>query len=58
MTPSGIVLPVLPNQTYGPLDVLNPFEIWAYRRDERWEVNGAQPVLKWGSFRWPVEDDR
>lgn len=23
-----IILPVLPNQTYGPLDVLNPFEIW------------------------------
>jgi uncharacterized membrane protein (DUF4010 family) len=23
-----IVLPVLPNNTYGPLDVLNPFEIW------------------------------
>jgi hypothetical protein len=36
----------------------NPFEIWAYRRDERWEINGAQPVLKWGTFRWPVEDDR
>jgi len=23
-----IILPVLPNQTYGPLQVLNPFEIW------------------------------
>lgn len=23
-----IVLPVLPNKTYGPLDVLNPFEVW------------------------------
>lgn len=23
-----IILPVLPNQTYGPLDVLNPFETW------------------------------
>jgi len=23
-----IVLPVLPNRTYGPLDVLNPFQIW------------------------------
>ena len=23
-----IVLPVLPNQTYGPFQVLNPFEIW------------------------------
>ena len=23
-----IVLPILPNQTYGPLDVLNPREIW------------------------------
>lgn len=23
-----IVLPILPNQTYGPFDVLNPFEIW------------------------------
>lgn len=36
----------------------NPFEIWAYRSDERWEVCGAQPVLKWGTFRWPVENDR
>ena len=36
----------------------NPFEIWAYRRDERWETNSAQPVLKWGTFRWPDEDDR
>jgi hypothetical protein len=36
----------------------NPFEIWAYRRDERWEVCGAQPVLKWGTLRWPDEDDR
>lgn len=25
---SVIVLPLLPNQTYGPLDVLNPYEIW------------------------------
>jgi uncharacterized membrane protein (DUF4010 family) len=25
---SGVVLPVLPNETFGPLDVLNPFEIW------------------------------
>ena len=23
-----VVLPILPNQTYGPYDVLNPFEIW------------------------------
>lgn len=23
-----IILPVLPNRTYGPLDVLNPFEVW------------------------------
>lgn len=23
-----IILPVLPNRTYGPLDVFNPFEIW------------------------------
>ena len=23
-----IILPVLPNRTYGPLDVLNPFETW------------------------------
>lgn len=23
-----VVLPVLPNETYGPYDVLNPFEIW------------------------------
>lgn len=25
---SCIILPVLPNQTFGPYDVLNPFEIW------------------------------
>jgi uncharacterized membrane protein (DUF4010 family) len=25
---SGIVLPVLPDRTFGPFDVLNPFEIW------------------------------
>lgn len=25
---AGIILPVLPNKTYGPLQVLNPFEIW------------------------------
>lgn len=25
---SGIVLPVLPNRTFGPFEVLNPFEIW------------------------------
>jgi uncharacterized membrane protein (DUF4010 family) len=25
---SGVILPVLPNQTYGPLGVLNPFNIW------------------------------
>jgi len=23
-----VVLPILPDQTYGPLDVLNPFQIW------------------------------
>lgn len=25
---SGIILPVLPDRTFGPFDVLNPFEIW------------------------------
>lgn len=25
---SMVILPVLPNQTYGPLDVWNPFQIW------------------------------
>jgi uncharacterized membrane protein (DUF4010 family) len=25
---SAVVLPLLPNQTYGPLGVLNPFRIW------------------------------
>jgi uncharacterized membrane protein (DUF4010 family) len=25
---SAVVLPLLPNQTYGPWDVLNPFRIW------------------------------
>jgi len=23
-----VILPILPNRTYGPLDVLNPYEIW------------------------------
>lgn len=36
----------------------NPFEVWAYRNDDRWESNSAEPVLKWGSFRWAPEDDR
>lgn len=36
----------------------NPFEIWAYRRDDRWDSNSAQPVLKWGTFKWPDEADR
>lgn len=34
----------------------NPFEIWAYRNDERWDRCGAEPVLKWGSFRWSQLD--
>jgi uncharacterized membrane protein (DUF4010 family) len=25
---SAIVLPILPNETFGPLDVLNPYQIW------------------------------
>jgi len=25
---SVVLLPVLPNETFGPLDVLNPFEVW------------------------------
>jgi uncharacterized membrane protein (DUF4010 family) len=25
---SLVILPVLPNQTYGPFEILNPFEIW------------------------------
>ncbi|GAB6165027.1 MgtC/SapB family protein [Thermostilla marina] len=25
---SGIILPILPNRTFGPYDVLNPFNIW------------------------------
>ena len=36
----------------------NPFEYWAYRNDGRWDRCGAQPVLKWGTFSWPDEDDR
>ncbi|OFW63371.1 MAG: hypothetical protein A2135_01745 [Actinobacteria bacterium RBG_16_67_15] len=27
----------------------NPFEYWAYRRDDHWETNGAEPMLKWRS---------
>jgi len=36
----------------------NPFEVWAYRNDDRWDRCSAQPVLKWGSFRWEANDDR
>jgi len=25
----------------------NPFEYWAYRRDDHWETNSAEPMLKW-----------
>ena len=30
----------------------NPFEYWAYKNDDRWETNSAQPAMKWGKFRW------
>ncbi len=30
----------------------NPFEYWAYKNDDRWKTNSAQPAMKWGSFRW------
>lgn len=26
----------------------NPFEYWAYKTDEHWDDNGADPILKWG----------
>lgn len=35
----------------------NPFEYWAYRNDDRWGACAAEPVLKWGSFRWRPEND-
>lgn len=36
----------------------NPFEVWAYAADGRWETCAAEPVLKWGRFRWePADDD-
>ena len=40
----------------------NPFEFWAYKRDEHWESNSADPTLKWRRPRWLKErtppDDR
>jgi hypothetical protein len=30
----------------------NPFEFWAYKRDEHWESNSADPTLKWRRPRW------
>jgi uncharacterized membrane protein (DUF4010 family) len=27
---TAVVLPILPNETYGPFDVLNPYEIWLF----------------------------
>ncbi len=35
----------------------NPFEYWAYKRDERWETNSAHTALKWGSFTWGNDRD-
>jgi hypothetical protein len=39
----------------------NPFEFWAYKRDDHWEDNSADPTLKWRRPRWfkrraPVDD--
>ena len=30
----------------------NPFEYWAYKNDDHWETNSAQPAMKWGEFKW------
>ena len=30
----------------------NPFEFWAYKRDEHWETNSAHPTLKWRRPKW------
>ncbi len=30
----------------------NPFEFWAYQRDQHWEDNRADPTLKWRRPRW------
>lgn len=30
----------------------NPFEFWAYKRDEHWEDNSADPTLKWRRPKW------
>lgn len=30
----------------------NPFEFWAYKRDEHWEDNSADPILKWRRPKW------
>jgi len=32
----------------------NPFEYWAYKKDEHWDTNSADPVLKWRRPRWTI----
>jgi hypothetical protein len=32
----------------------NPFEFWAYKKDEHWHDNSADPVLKWRRPRWTI----
>ena len=29
----------------------NPFEFWAYKKDDHWENNSAEPALKWRRLR-------
>lgn len=30
----------------------NPFEFWAYKHDDHWETNSADPTLKWRRPKW------
>jgi hypothetical protein len=33
----------------------NPFEFWAYKHDEHWKNNSADPTLKWHRPQWPAK---
>ncbi len=35
----------------------NPFEYWAYQRDNHWEDNRADPLLKWRRPKWRREKE-
>jgi hypothetical protein len=35
----------------------NPFEFWAYKRDQHWDSNSADPTLKWRRPRWMKDEE-